>query len=106
MASLQGPHHVAQNSMTANPFVRIEVVPQGAVTTIERDLRRLLGREDATFAKDIGSAEEPGTLVGTLVATYLSDFERGDAAKRGRTRDDGRLGSRAGPSRARDTGAE
>lgn len=69
-------------TLSANPFVRIEAVPQGAVASIERDLRRLLGREDATFAKDIGSADEPGTLVGTLVGSYLPDFERGDPAKR------------------------
>ena len=53
----------------------------GATGGYERDLRRLLGRDDG-FAPDIGTPDEPGTLLGDLAGAYTTTFESGDAAKR------------------------
>jgi energy-coupling factor transporter ATP-binding protein EcfA2 len=65
-----------------NPFVRIEVVPLGATAGLATELRRLFGREDAAFPKDLGEPGERGTLVGDLVGSYPRAFESADDAER------------------------
>lgn len=78
-----------------NPFVRIDVVPLGALSTAATELRALLGREDGTFARDIGEAGEAGTLIGDLVGSHASDFEQADEDGRKRLQEDllGRIGA-------------
>ena len=68
--------------LSGNPLVRIDVVPMGGVSTVVAELRRLLGREDVTFQKDIGEPDEAGTLVGDLAADYLREFLRADGSAR------------------------
>jgi len=70
------------NVLAGNPFVLIEVVPMGALGSVTPELRRLIGREDGTFQKDIGDPDDPGTLVGDFAGNYCRDFERADEDRR------------------------
>jgi hypothetical protein len=65
-----------------NPFVRIEVVPLGATAGLAAELRRIFGREDAAFEKDLGEPGKRGTLVDELVGSYPREFECAGAASR------------------------
>ncbi len=65
-----------------NPFVRIDVVPMGITEGFTAELRRLLGREDSAFQKDIGEPGETGTLVGDFTATYQRDLQRAEGEQR------------------------
>ncbi|MCU7804273.1 MAG: AAA family ATPase [Candidatus Thiodiazotropha sp. (ex Lucinoma borealis)] len=52
-----------------NPYVKVELVPFGAKELTESDLRRLLGREDGGFEKDIGGINTGG-LLGRIYEGY------------------------------------
>jgi hypothetical protein len=68
--------------LKGNKYVRIEVVPCGAADAVMPELRRMLGRDDRAFEKDIGTPGERGTLVGALVAGYPDAFEQADPPRR------------------------
>lgn len=99
--------------LKANPLVRIDIMPMGALDGAKAELRRLLGREDEAFQKDLGNPGEPGTLIGDLCGPYLTDFERATPARRRELTDDlcGRLdalkarlhGIRSGTAKAADS---
>ncbi|MFO7907011.1 MAG: AAA family ATPase [Pirellulaceae bacterium] len=48
--------------LSTNEYVQIQVVPYGARETVEEQFRRLLQREDVSFARDIGSPDGEGLL--------------------------------------------
>jgi len=48
--------------LSENRYVRIQVVPYGALETVENEFRRLLQREDRGFEKDIGLPGGEGLL--------------------------------------------
>lgn len=67
-----------------NKFVRISVIPYGARTSVEREVRALLGRNDGGFEKDLGDPTGDDGLLGGIyreggsanIETRILQFKR------------------------------
>lgn len=51
-----------ENTLKNNKYVQIEVIPYGAIDTVESEFRKILQKESGGFDKDIGTPEGEGLL--------------------------------------------